>query len=170
IDGPGGFLFEWWSVFWDIFIARTNEKHSEAAAAYIEDRISTLDKVSKWDSSVSTSCHLCSKAVETRDHLFAECVYFQKCMDNYFHGMKFATWEEHLHFITQQWEADTTINKARRVCWCAVMSEVWRERCRRVFDSGARAEEVLIHNTALELNMLFSGHKDENEIKRAYSA
>ncbi|GKU86083.1 hypothetical protein SLEP1_g654 [Rubroshorea leprosula] len=36
IDAPGGFLFEWWSVFWDIFIARTNAKHSEAAAAYIE--------------------------------------------------------------------------------------------------------------------------------------
>lgn len=36
IDAPGGFLFEWWSVFWDIFIARTNANHSEAAAAYIE--------------------------------------------------------------------------------------------------------------------------------------
>ncbi|CAN8247716.1 unnamed protein product [Cochlearia groenlandica] len=36
IDAPGGFLFEWWSVFWDIFIARTNEKHSDSAAAYIE--------------------------------------------------------------------------------------------------------------------------------------
>ncbi|GFY99501.1 EamA-like transporter family [Actinidia rufa] len=36
IDAPGGFLFEWWSVFWDIFIARTNEKHSESAATYIE--------------------------------------------------------------------------------------------------------------------------------------
>ncbi|KAG6772752.1 hypothetical protein POTOM_024172 [Populus tomentosa] len=36
IDAPGGFLFEWWSVFWDIFIARTNEKHSEVAASYIE--------------------------------------------------------------------------------------------------------------------------------------
>ncbi|KAJ8774079.1 hypothetical protein K2173_009510 [Erythroxylum novogranatense] len=36
IDAPGGFLFEWWSVFWDIFITRTNEKHSEAAAAYME--------------------------------------------------------------------------------------------------------------------------------------
>ncbi|KAK4790384.1 hypothetical protein SAY86_017688 [Trapa natans] len=36
IDAPGGFLFEWWSVFWDIFIARANEKHSESASAYIE--------------------------------------------------------------------------------------------------------------------------------------
>ncbi|XWS26919.1 hypothetical protein CRYUN_Cryun26dG0071500 [Craigia yunnanensis] len=39
IDAPGGFLFEWWSVFWDIFIARTNEKHSEAAASYIESQM-----------------------------------------------------------------------------------------------------------------------------------
>ncbi|XP_015898191.3 transcriptional corepressor LEUNIG isoform X2 [Ziziphus jujuba] len=39
IDAPGGFLFEWWSVFWDIFIARTNEKHSEAAASYIETQL-----------------------------------------------------------------------------------------------------------------------------------
>lgn len=36
IDAPGGFLFEWWSVFWDIFISRTNEKHSEDAASYIQ--------------------------------------------------------------------------------------------------------------------------------------
>ncbi|XP_006643822.1 transcriptional corepressor LEUNIG-like [Oryza brachyantha] len=36
IDAPGGFLLEWWSVFWDIFIARTNDKHSDVAASYIE--------------------------------------------------------------------------------------------------------------------------------------
>lgn len=45
IDAPGGFLFEWWSVFWDIFIARTNEKHSEVAAAYIEVRFEKLYSV-----------------------------------------------------------------------------------------------------------------------------
>lgn len=42
IDAPGGFLFEWWSVFWDIFIARTNEKHSEVAASYIEVRVGVV--------------------------------------------------------------------------------------------------------------------------------
>lgn len=39
IDAPGGFLFEWWSVFWDLFIARTNEKHSDVAASYIESQL-----------------------------------------------------------------------------------------------------------------------------------
>ncbi|KAK7276320.1 hypothetical protein RIF29_17459 [Crotalaria pallida] len=47
IDAPGGFLFEWWSVFWDIFIARTNEKHSDVASSYIEAalRLAQLDRV-----------------------------------------------------------------------------------------------------------------------------
>ncbi|KAL7084421.1 hypothetical protein ACP275_14G222400 [Erythranthe tilingii] len=39
IDAPGGFLLEWWSVFWDIFISRENAKHSEPAAAYIETQL-----------------------------------------------------------------------------------------------------------------------------------
>lgn len=38
-DAPGGFLLEWWSVFWDIFIARINPQHSEAAASYIKVRV-----------------------------------------------------------------------------------------------------------------------------------
>uniref|UniRef100_A0A0R0JUX7 LisH domain-containing protein n=1 Tax=Glycine max TaxID=3847 RepID=A0A0R0JUX7_SOYBN len=33
IDAPGGFLFEWWSVFWDIYIAMVNQKHPEAAVS-----------------------------------------------------------------------------------------------------------------------------------------
>ena len=48
IDAPGGFLFEWWSVFWDIFIARTNEKHSEVAASYIEVSLRMLYYVLAW--------------------------------------------------------------------------------------------------------------------------
>ncbi|KAK6945018.1 LIS1 homology motif [Dillenia turbinata] len=39
IDAPGGFLFEWWSVFWDVFIARTRERHSSATASYVETQI-----------------------------------------------------------------------------------------------------------------------------------
>lgn len=36
IDAPGGFLFEWWSVFWDIYMARVHEKRSNTATSYAE--------------------------------------------------------------------------------------------------------------------------------------
>ncbi|KAK9824419.1 hypothetical protein WJX72_010138 [[Myrmecia] bisecta] len=36
IDAPSGFLFEWWSVFWDIFMARSTPSYSEAATNYVD--------------------------------------------------------------------------------------------------------------------------------------
>ncbi|XP_068464241.1 transcriptional corepressor LEUNIG-like isoform X2 [Phaseolus vulgaris] len=38
IEAPSGFLLEWWSVFWDIYIARANQKHTEAAASYSKNQ------------------------------------------------------------------------------------------------------------------------------------
>ncbi|KAG5520175.1 hypothetical protein PMAC_001252 [Pneumocystis sp. 'macacae'] len=34
VDTPGGFLLEWWTVFWDIFNARSGKGGSDAATAY----------------------------------------------------------------------------------------------------------------------------------------
>ncbi|CAJ1944384.1 unnamed protein product [Sphenostylis stenocarpa] len=39
IEAPSGFLFEWWSVFWDIYIARANQKHTEASNQQIKARL-----------------------------------------------------------------------------------------------------------------------------------
>ncbi|KAK7815931.1 transcriptional corepressor leunig-like protein [Quercus suber] len=78
IDAPGGFLFEWWSVFWDIFIARTNEKHSEPAASYIERRDGTQllngsanglasgDPLIRQNSATATANALATKMYEDR--------------------------------------------------------------------------------------------------------
>ncbi|EMR09904.1 hypothetical protein PNEG_01664 [Pneumocystis murina B123] len=34
VDTPGGFLLEWWTVFWDIFNAKSGKGGSDAATAY----------------------------------------------------------------------------------------------------------------------------------------
>lgn len=41
----------------------------------IQDRLSTCDRMSKWDQSINTGCVLYSGAMETRNHLFFECAY-----------------------------------------------------------------------------------------------
>lgn len=33
IDAPGGFLFEWWSIFWDIFHSSSTAKASSASSS-----------------------------------------------------------------------------------------------------------------------------------------
>ncbi|XP_006338175.1 transcriptional corepressor LEUNIG-like isoform X1 [Solanum tuberosum] len=45
IDAPGGFLLEWWSVFWDIFIARFKTPLSSTTASYnVVQMINTLEQ------------------------------------------------------------------------------------------------------------------------------
>lgn len=36
IDSPEGFLYEWWSLFWDIYNARNNKSSSSEAQIYTE--------------------------------------------------------------------------------------------------------------------------------------
>ena len=36
IDAPGGFLYEWWSVFWDVFSARANKQATKEAMYYVD--------------------------------------------------------------------------------------------------------------------------------------
>jgi hypothetical protein len=36
IDSPEGFLYEWWSLFWDIYNARNNKPSSNEARIYTE--------------------------------------------------------------------------------------------------------------------------------------
>ena len=37
------------------------------------DRLSTMDRISKWDRGVDVTCVLCKSEPETRSHLFFEC-------------------------------------------------------------------------------------------------
>ncbi|XP_031385621.1 transcriptional corepressor LEUNIG-like [Punica granatum] len=44
INAPGGFLTEWWSFFWDTYVARANKRQHELAASHLQglDQQTTL--------------------------------------------------------------------------------------------------------------------------------
>ena len=45
IDAPEGFLYEWWGVFWEIFVAKTKPAASPAAARYLEACLDLLQQL-----------------------------------------------------------------------------------------------------------------------------
>ena len=45
IDAPEGFLYEWWGVFWEIFVAKTRPAASPAAASYLEACLDLLQQL-----------------------------------------------------------------------------------------------------------------------------
>jgi len=42
----------------------------------VKNRVATGDRMMKWKHNVNTSCVFCNDPVETRDHLFFECLHF----------------------------------------------------------------------------------------------
>ena len=56
INARDGFLYEWWTVFWDIFSARANRTGSQDALAYVDIQ---HDKVFNSNSLIeSTICSM----------------------------------------------------------------------------------------------------------------
>jgi hypothetical protein len=43
IDAPGGFLYEWWTVFWELFMAKQGLSNSEPALSYLQVRSSPFN-------------------------------------------------------------------------------------------------------------------------------
>ncbi|XP_056162155.1 transcriptional corepressor LEUNIG-like isoform X1 [Syzygium oleosum] len=61
VDVAGGFLFEWWSVFWDIYMARIHEKRSNTATSYAEGQNQHQIGFNQWPKSQMQSYHPASQ-------------------------------------------------------------------------------------------------------------
>lgn len=62
----------WAKVVW---FSQATPKFSFMAWLAMLDRMSTMDRVSRWSQGIDTTCVLCTTAAETRDHLFSECTF-----------------------------------------------------------------------------------------------
>lgn len=51
------------------------------------DRLSTMDRVSKWSHGVDTTCVMCKIEAETRDHLFFKCSYTSQLWEHLTSGI-----------------------------------------------------------------------------------
>ncbi|CAN1762438.1 hypothetical protein LINPERHAP1_LOCUS8368, partial [Linum perenne] len=123
-------LVSWSSLLWSGYSIPRN---SVLLWTILKDRISTLDKVVKWNPSVDVTCSLCSLSAESRDHLFVSCAFSMCCLQNFFPGLAVSSWDNMVDMVTTNWGDSSTRSNAKKLGWCAVVSELWRERCRRVF-------------------------------------
>ena len=58
-----------------IWFSQSVPKFAFMARLAMLDRLSTMDRVSRWSQGADTTCVLCKNASESRNHLFFECSY-----------------------------------------------------------------------------------------------
>ncbi|XP_013624165.1 PREDICTED: uncharacterized protein LOC106330183 [Brassica oleracea var. oleracea] len=127
------------------------------------DRMSTLDRISKWNQRIDTTCALCKSAPETRNHLFFMCAYSSQIWEHIARGILCGSytnvWSEIVSII-----GDETMERKRLFCvryaFQAVLYAVWRERnkiihgdkllplttLKRMIDKGIRNKITLMRN------------------------
>lgn len=65
----------WWKGIW---FKEATPKYAFLTWLAALNRLSTGDRLLKWNPQATSTCWLCSTAVETRDHLFFECRYSEE--------------------------------------------------------------------------------------------
>lgn len=114
-----------------IWFSQATPKFGFMAWLSTMDRMSTLDRVARWNHRIDTTCVLCKNAPESRDHFLFECSYSSQVWEHITKGILRSSytnvWFETMILIT-----DETMEKKSMFCvryaFQAVLYVFWMER------------------------------------------
>lgn len=151
-------LYSWARGIW---FTQATPKFAFISCLSMRDRLSTLDRIAKWNHGIDTTCVLCKSASESRNHLFFLCTYSSQIWEHITKGILRSSytnvWSEILSII-----GDESMERKRLFCvryaFQAVLYAVWRERnkdilgkkllplptLKRMLDKGIHKEITLI--------------------------
>lgn len=70
-----------------IWFSHSTPKYAFISWLAVLNRLSTLDRISRWSQGVNTTCVLCKSDVESRKHLFFECSYSSEVWEHLVKGI-----------------------------------------------------------------------------------
>lgn len=114
-----------------IWFPQATPKFAFMAWLSIKNRMSTLDRVARWNQGVDKTCVLCKNATETRSHLFFECGYSTQIWEYIVKGILGTSctnvWSEIVSIISDE-KRDKMSRFCIRYAFQSVLYAVWRER------------------------------------------
>ena len=108
----------------------------------IKGRLSTLDRVQRYDPQVIATCVLCNSQNETHAHLFFECLYskaiwthlLNKCGCTWI-GL---SWNDLIDWVSIHWKGNSPSTVTKKLCLAVAVYFIWREGNCRIFESSRR--------------------------------
>ncbi|KAK3221991.1 hypothetical protein Dsin_009016 [Dipteronia sinensis] len=112
----------------------------------VRGRLSTRDRIHKYDPRAVTTCVLCNSHLESHAHLFFECLFRRAIwtqLMNYcgspWNGL---CWNDFIAWASTHWKGNTHIIVAKKLCFGAAVYHIWRERNCRIFKGTQRTNLV----------------------------
>ncbi|XP_048613483.1 uncharacterized protein LOC125587291 [Brassica napus] len=139
-----GVVCDWSSGIW---FTNVTPKFAFVTWLAVRDRLSTMDRIVKWDPGAVEMCVLCKNASETRSHLFFECSYSAQVWEYLMKGVLCndytSAWSELLILIN-----DERMENKKKFCLIyalqATVHALWRERNRIKHEENPMPIEILM--------------------------
>ncbi|XP_024006593.1 uncharacterized protein LOC112083095 [Eutrema salsugineum] len=124
----------YWNLHKGIWFSFATPKYSVITWLAAKNRLSTGERMIKWNLNTAPGCTFCAEPLETRQHLFFECPYTEQIWKGLVGGIMnaeyTAKWEEILEFITKP-ATNTTKEFIIRYTFQALLHTMWCERNNR---------------------------------------
>ncbi|KAG7580838.1 Reverse transcriptase domain [Arabidopsis suecica] len=118
----------WYKGVW---FAKATPKHAFCVWLAVQNRLSTGDRMSHWNSGVDATCVLCNNALETRNHLFFSCGFaaeiWEALAKNIYKSRYTTDWHTTIEWASHQWQNRIESFLARSILHVATYT-IWRER------------------------------------------
>ncbi|KAH0686277.1 hypothetical protein KY289_017035 [Solanum tuberosum] len=124
----------------------------------LQNILQTTDRLQAWGMDMDQSCKLCKQQLESRDHIYVQCLFTQQ------------VWERIMKWLTWQWNSTTTWDD--HLTWCIIRAKgkslnaqifkmvyaelvngIWIERKRRIFENKGRQSEEITKEIAFTYNV-----------------
>ncbi|KAK3204762.1 hypothetical protein Dsin_018808 [Dipteronia sinensis] len=113
----------------------------------VRGRLSTLDRIHKYDPRAVTTCVLCNSHLESHAHLFFECLCSRASWTqllNYcgspWNGL---CWNDFIIWASTHWRGNTPIIVAMKLCLGVAVYRIWKERNCCIFEGTKRTSLVV---------------------------
>ncbi|XP_048623634.1 uncharacterized protein LOC125592486 [Brassica napus] len=132
-----------------IWFAQATPKFSFMTWIAIRDRLATMDRIAVWNPGVDTTCVLCKRAPETRNHLFFECSFSSWIWEHIVKGLLGRAYSNKWNIMVELISV-STMEKRKRFCLRYALQvtvyTLWWERNKRRHGDPPRPMQVWLNS------------------------
>lgn len=134
---------DWAQVVW---FPQATPKYSFITWLALHNRLSTADRMVRWNRDVPSQCGLCNNLAESQNHLFFSCEYSSWIWSKLTHGILRSNYTTSWNEIVQSLSGSQFDFKTRlcvRYAMQAAIHMIWSERNKRLHGEPSRSAQVL---------------------------
>lgn len=136
---------DWFAIVW---FTSSIPRHCFILWLAIQDRLATLDRLLSWGVIANANCVLCNQCIESRDHLFFNCLFSSKVWKQVLRlccvNRTPRYWANEFIWAKHSLRGKSFCSIIKKLAWASTIYNIWRERNSRIHNNSFLNEEGIL--------------------------